>query len=159
MGIILEKKFELLDMPAKFKLAVNGCPRNCAESSTKDIGIVGNEGAWEIYVGGNGGIKARLAELLCKVRTDEELLEIVSAFMQHYRETGKYLERTSEWIERMGLKSVTEAVVNDLDNRRALAERMEVALAQVKEPWSEILNNSNLRERMFEDIRVSTKQD
>ncbi|MNX24184.1 Nitrite reductase [NAD(P)H] [compost metagenome] len=159
MGIILEKKFERLDMPAKFKLAVNGCPRNCAESSTKDIGIVGNEGAWEIYVGGNGGIKARLAELLCKVRTDEELLEIVSAFMQHYRETGKYLERTSEWIERMGLKSVTEAVVNDLDNRRALAERMEVALAQVKEPWSEILNNSNLRERMFEDIRVSTKQD
>ncbi|MBQ4898099.1 nitrite reductase large subunit NirB [Paenibacillus sp. Marseille-P2973] len=159
MGILLEKKFERLDMPAKFKLAVNGCPRNCAESSTKDIGIVGNEGAWEIYVGGNGGIKARLAELLCKVRTDEELLEIVSAFMQYYRETGKYLERTSDWIERVGLESVTEAVVHDLDNRRALAERMEVALAQVKEPWSEILNNSNLRERMFDEITVSTNQD
>jgi len=158
MGILLEKKFERLDMPAKFKLAVNGCPRNCAESSTKDIGIVGNEGAWEIYVGGNGGIKARLAELLCKVRTDEELLDIVSAFMQHYRETGKYLERTSDWIERVGLDSVMEAVVTDLDNRRALVERMEIALSQVKEPWSEILNNSNLRERMFEDLKVTTDQ-
>ncbi|AFC28657.1 NasD2 [Paenibacillus mucilaginosus 3016] len=154
MGILLEKKFERLDMPAKFKLAVNGCPRNCAESSTKDIGIVGNEGAWEIYVGGNGGIKSRLADLLCKVKTDEELVEIVAAFMQHYRETGKYLERTSDWIERVGLASVTAAVVEDTENRKALAARMETALSQVKEPWKEVLDNPVLRQRLYSEIQV-----
>ncbi len=156
MGVQLEKKFERLDMPAKFKMAVNGCPRNCAESATKDIGIVGNEGAWEIYVGGNGGIKARLADLLCKVTTDEELLEIVAAFIQYYRETGKYLERTSDWIERIGLENVTKTIIEDADNRKALAERMEVALRQVKEPWRDILDNPKIREQMFEDIRVKT---
>ncbi|PWV94535.1 nitrite reductase (NADH) large subunit [Paenibacillus cellulosilyticus] len=150
MGILLEKKFERLDMPAKFKMAVNGCPRNCAESSTKDLGIVGNEGAWEIYVGGNGGIKSRLAELLCKVTTDEELLEIASAFMQYYRETGKYLERTSDWIERIGMKTVIQTVVEDKEQRKQLAERMELALGQVKEPWKDILDNPKLRERLFE---------
>ena len=156
MGVLIEKRFERLDMPAKFKMAVNGCPRNCAESSTKDIGIVGNEGAWELYVGGNGGIKARLAELLCKVKTDEELLEIIAAFIQHYRETGKYLERTSDWIERVGLQSIMDTVVNDLDNRHALVERIELALSQVQEPWNEILDNQNLREKMFDDVRIST---
>ncbi|WP_017812252.1 nitrite reductase large subunit NirB [Paenibacillus shenyangensis] len=158
MGVLIEKRFERLDMPAKFKMAVNGCPRNCAESSTKDIGIVGNEGAWELYVGGNGGIKARLAELLCKVKTDEELLEIIAAFIQHYRETGKYLERTSDWIERVGLQSIMDTVVNDLDNRHALVERIELALSQVQEPWNEILDNQNLREKMFDDVRISTTQ-
>lgn len=158
MGVLIEKKFERLDMPAKFKMAVNGCPRNCAESSTKDIGIVGNEGAWELYVGGNGGIKARLAELLCKVKTDEELLEIIAAFIQHYRETGKYLERTSDWIERVGLQNVMDVVVNDVDNRRALVERIELALSQVQEPWNEILDNPNLREKMFDDVRIATNK-
>ncbi|ANF96999.1 nitrite reductase large subunit NirB [Paenibacillus bovis] len=158
MGVLIEKRFERLDMPAKFKMAVNGCPRNCAESSTKDIGIVGNEGAWEIYVGGNGGIKARLAELLCKVKTDEELLEIIAAFIQYYRETGKYLERTSDWIERIGLPKVMDVVVNDLDSRYALVERIELALSQVQEPWNEILDNQNLREKMFDDVRISTTQ-
>jgi len=154
MGIVLEKKYERLDMPAKFKMAVNGCPRNCAESSTKDIGIVGNEGAWEIYVGGNGGIKARLAEQLCKVKTDEELIEIVSAFMQYYRETGKYLERTSDWIERIGLEHVKSIVVEDVASRQALASRMEAALERVREPWQEILDNPNLRDRLFGEINI-----
>lgn len=57
-------------------MAVNGCPRNCAESCTKDVGIVGNDGGWELYVGGNGGIKPRIADLLCKVKSDDELIEI-----------------------------------------------------------------------------------
>jgi nitrite reductase (NADH) large subunit len=158
LGVQLEKKFERLDMPAKFKMAVNGCPRNCAESATKDLGIVGNEGAWEIYVGGNGGIKARIAELLCKVTTDEELLEIVAAFIQYYRETGTYLERTSDWIERIGLETVKRIVVEDTEQRKALAQRMEIALSRVKEPWKDILDNPKLKERLFEKVQVSADQ-
>lgn len=154
MGALLECKFERLDFPAKFKMAVNGCPRNCAESCTKDIGIVGNEGGWEIYVGGNGGIKPRLADLLTKVKTDEELIEIIAAVMQFYRETGAYLERTSEWVERIGLDAVKNAAVDDMESRRALVERMELALKQTEDPWRKVLNDASARSALYEDIQA-----
>ncbi|MFC4099321.1 nitrite reductase large subunit NirB [Paenibacillus xanthanilyticus] len=159
MGVRLEKKFERLDMPAKFKMAVNGCPRNCAESATKDLGIVGNEGAWEIYVGGNGGIKARLADLLCKVKTDDEVMDIVGAFIQHYRETANYLERTSDWLERVGLDHVVAIVVDNAEKRSELNGRIELSLQQVKEPWRDILDNRKLKEQLFEEIKVPVRQE
>ncbi|MFM9279110.1 nitrite reductase large subunit NirB [Paenibacillus jiagnxiensis] len=150
MGELLERKFERLDFPAKLKLAVNGCPRNCAESSTKDIGIVGNDGGWEIYIGGNGGIKARLADSFCKVKSDDELVEICGAVMQLYRETANYLERTSEWVERLGLDIIRAQVVEDTANRKALMERIELALAQVEDPWKKLLRNPHKRGMLFE---------
>nr|WP_280520782.1 nitrite reductase large subunit NirB [Paenibacillus sp. J22TS3] len=155
MGAILERKFERLDFPAKFKLAVNGCPRNCAESCTKDIGIVGNDGGWEIFIGGNGGIKARLADSLCKVKTDEELIEICGAVMQYYRETGKYLERTSEWVERMGLAQIRETVVDNLDQRKALMERIEFALQQVEDPWKKVIEDERAKQTLFNQLHPS----
>ncbi|TKH39303.1 nitrite reductase large subunit [Paenibacillus polymyxa] len=155
MGEVLERKFERLDFPAKFKLAVNGCPRNCAESCTKDIGIVGNDGGWEIFIGGNGGIKARLADSLCKVKTDAELIDIVGAVMQFYRETGQYLERTSEWVERIGLEEIQKAVVNDTANRQALVERVEFALQQVEDPWKKIIHDEDTRKNLFEAVTPS----
>ncbi|MEF2964504.1 nitrite reductase large subunit NirB [Paenibacillus sp. M1] len=157
MGATLERKFERLDFPAKFKMAVNGCPRNCAESCTKDIGIVGNDGGWEIFVGGNGGIKARLADSLCKVKTDEELIEIVGAVMQYYRETGNYLERTSEWVERIGLDQIKAAVVDDTENRKALLERIEFALEQVEDPWKKLLNDEDKRDKLFGRLEMSSQ--
>lgn len=153
MGALLERKFERLDFPAKFKMAVNGCPRNCAESCTKDIGIVGNDGGWEIFIGGNGGIKARLADSLCKVKTDEELIEICGAVIQYYRETGNYLERTSEWVERFGLEDIRRAVVEDLEMRRALAQRVEFALQHVEEPWQKTLRDDKTRELLFGSLQ------
>ncbi|QYK65505.1 MULTISPECIES: nitrite reductase large subunit NirB [Paenibacillus] len=155
MGEVLERKFERLDFPAKFKLAVNGCPRNCAESCTKDIGIVGNDGGWEIFIGGNGGIKARLADSLCKVKTDAELIDIVGSVMQLYRETGQYLERTSEWVERIGLEEIQKAVVHDTDHRQALVERIEFALQQVEDPWKKIINDEDSRKNLFEVVTPS----
>ncbi|WP_334071723.1 MULTISPECIES: nitrite reductase large subunit NirB [Paenibacillus] len=157
MGATLERKFERLDFPAKFKLAVNGCPRNCAESCTKDIGIVGNDGGWEIFVGGNGGIKARLADSLCKVKTDDELIEIVGAIMQYYRETGNYLERTSEWVERIGLDAIKAAVVDDAENRKALMERIEFALKQVEDPWKKMLREDEQSGKLFNRLEMSNQ--
>ncbi|RCX23107.1 nitrite reductase (NADH) large subunit [Fontibacillus phaseoli] len=157
MGATLERKFERLDFPAKFKLAVNGCPRNCAESCTKDIGIVGNDGGWEIFVGGNGGIKARLADTLCKVKTDEELIEIVGSVMQYYRETGNYLERTSEWVERIGLEQIKAVVVDDLENRKALMERIEFALKQVEDPWKKMLRDGDNSGKLFNRLEMSNQ--
>jgi len=157
MGALLERKFERLDLPAKFKFAVNGCPRNCAESCTKDIGIVGNDGGWELFIGGNGGIKARLADLLCKVKTDEELVELCSAVMQYYRETANYLERTADWVERIGLETIRKAVVDDMDNRKALVERIEFALEQVEDPWQKMLNDADTRTALFQPLEPAAQ--
>ncbi|MDQ0196111.1 nitrite reductase large subunit NirB [Paenibacillus wynnii] len=154
MGALMERKYERLDFPAKFKMAVNGCPRNCAESCTKDIGIVGNDGGWEVFIGGNGGIKPRIADSFCKVKTDDELVEVCSAVMQYYRETGNYLERTSEWVERMGLESIQTAILENEANRKELAARIDFALAQVTDPWKKMLNDENTRTALFEDTRV-----
>lgn len=151
MGAQLEKKFERLDLPAKFKMAVNGCPRNCAESCTKDIGIVGNDGGWEIFIGGNGGIKPRIADTFCKVKTDEELFEICGAIIQYYRETGNYLERTSEWVERIGLDHIKKVILEDHEERKALVERIEVALQQVEEPWQKVIHDNQVRKALFQD--------
>ena len=118
LGIELEKKFEGLWMPAKLKMSVSGCPRNCSESGIKDIGIVGISGGWEILAGGCGGIELKGAEKLCTVKTTQEIMEITSAFIQYYREDAHYGERTFKWIRRVGFNTVRKAVVNDIDNRR-----------------------------------------
>ncbi|WP_339281232.1 nitrite reductase large subunit NirB [Paenibacillus sp. FSL H8-0282] len=154
MGALIERKYERLDFPAKFKIAVNGCPRNCAESCTKDIGIVGNDGGWEVFIGGNGGIKPRIADSFCKIKTDEELIEVCSSVMQYYRETGNYLERTSEWVERMGLEQIQMVILNNEDNRKELAARIDFALTQVTDPWKKMLNDSSTRTALFEETRV-----
>ncbi|WP_449602383.1 nitrite reductase large subunit NirB [Paenibacillus sp. Marseille-Q9583] len=154
MGALIERKYERLDFPAKFKIAVNGCPRNCAESCTKDIGIVGNDGGWEVFIGGNGGIKPRIADSFCKIKTDEELIEVCSAVMQYYRETGNYLERTSEWVERLGLEQIQTVILNNEENRKELAARIDFALTQVTDPWKKMLNDSSTRTALFEETRV-----
>lgn len=148
LGIALEKKYEGLATPHKVKMAVSACPRNCAESGIKDLGVVGIDGGWEIYVGGNGGTHLRAADLLYKVKTDEEVIEITSAYLQYYRETANYLERTSAWIERVGLQHVKE-VLDDLETRKDLCGRMEEALSTYKDPWKEILEDGKVNNDLF----------
>ena len=138
MGIDLEKLTWGSWMPHKFKLAVSGCPRNCAEATIKDLGVVAVDSGWELHVGGNGGIKVRVTDFLCHVSTPAEVLEYTAAFSQLYREQAHYLERTAPWIERVGLAFVKERVVEDAASRKALAERFRLSqqYAQV-DPWAE----------------------
>ncbi|MFA7495779.1 MAG: nitrite reductase large subunit NirB [Acidithiobacillus sp.] len=140
LAIELEKNLERMWAPHKVKLAASGCPRNCAESTIKDFGIIGVDSGWELYVGGNGGIKVRAADLLCKVKTHAEVLEMAKAFLQMYRENAQYLERTAPWVERVGLDHIKAVVVNDPDARKLLAERMDFALSQEKDPWAEAVS-------------------
>jgi nitrite reductase (NADH) large subunit len=156
MGIELEKKFEGLNTPHKVKMSVSACPRNCAEGGIKDVGIIGLDGVWEIYVGGNGGTELRKADLLCKVKTSEELLEIVSAFLQYYRETANYLVRTSAWVESMGIDHVREIVVDNKEKRAELNERMNIALSTIQEPWSEAIKDETLLKELYEKVNVQT---
>ncbi|GAX91411.1 nitrite reductase large subunit NirB [Effusibacillus lacus] len=152
MGIDIEKKFERINTPAKFKMAVSGCPRNCAESGIKDLGVVGIDGGWEIYVGGNGGVHLRAGDLLCKVKTEEEVMEWTGAFMQYYRENANYGERTSYWVERVGLANI-QKVLEDPETRRQLNERIDVALSVLKDPWKEIVQNEEVR-AVYEELPV-----
>jgi nitrite reductase (NADH) large subunit len=121
--------------PHKVKLAVSGCPRNCAESGIKDVGVIGVDSGWEIYVAGNGGIKTEVAQFLAKVKTKEEVLEYSSAFLQLYREEGWYLERTVHFVHRVGLEYVKKRVLEDAAGRKALYERLLYALKDEPDPW------------------------
>ncbi|WP_426447863.1 nitrite reductase large subunit NirB [Paenibacillus sp. S-38] len=152
MGIDLEKRFERLNTPAKVKLAVSGCPRNCAESTVKDFGVIAIDGGWELYVGGNGGVKVRASELLCKVKTEEEVQEWAGAFLQYYREAAKWNERTSEWVSRVGLESIKQALASE-EERRALNERIDKTLSLTTDPWKEIIENDKLR-ATFEELQA-----
>ncbi|MDG5787071.1 nitrite reductase large subunit NirB [Evansella sp. AB-P1] len=146
LGIELEKKFEYINTPHKVKMAVSACPRNCAESGIKDFGVVGVDGGWELYVGGNGGVDLRGGDLFCKVKTKEEIIDTISAFMQYYRENARYLERTSHFVERVGLDHMKQVVLEDEAGRQGLIERMEVALSTGKDPWKEIVENEELQQ-------------
>jgi nitrite reductase [NAD(P)H] large subunit len=153
MGVDLEKMLFGMWSPHKVKLAVSGCPRNCAESGIKDIGVIGVDGGWELYVAGNGGIKTEVAQFLCKVKTREEVLEYSAAFLQLYREEGFYLERTVHYLHRVGLDHVKSKVVDDAANRNALHERLLYAVQDYKDPWEERARDSLLR-REFEPISL-----
>jgi nitrite reductase (NADH) large subunit len=138
MGVKLEKFTWGSWTPHKFKMAVSGCPRNCSEATIKDFGVVAVESGWELHIGGNGGIKVRVTDLLCKVESQEEVLEYCAAFIQLYREEAQYLERTAPWMERVGLSYVQERVVEDADRRKALYERFLTSQKYAqKDPWRE----------------------
>jgi nitrite reductase (NADH) large subunit len=138
MGVELEKMTWGSWMPHKFKMAVSGCPRNCAEATIKDFGVVAVDSGWELHVGGNGGIHVRATDLLCKVSTADEVKEYCAAFTQLYREQARYLERTAPWIERVGLDHIKTQLIDDTENRHALAARFFDSQRDAQtDPWAE----------------------
>jgi nitrite reductase (NADH) large subunit len=138
LGIRIEKMTWGSWTPHKFKIAVSGCPRNCAEATIKDLGVVCVDSGYEIHVGGNGGIKVRVTDFLCKVASEEQVLEYCGAFMQLYREEALYMERTAPWIERVGLAIVKQRIVDDAPGRAALYARfLESQRYSQDDPWKE----------------------
>jgi len=153
MGIDLEKMTWGSWTPHKYKMAVSGCPRNCAEATIKDFGVVCVDSGYELHVGGNGGIKVRATEYLCAVSTPEQVKEYAAALMQLYREEAHYLERTAPWLERVGLTYVKEKIVEDDEGRKALAERFLYAQKfSQDDPWAERAEGGEAHEFTLEDI-------
>ncbi len=138
LGIELEELTWGSWTPHKFKMAVSGCPRNCAEASIKDFGVVGIDSGWELHIGGNGGVKVRATDVLCRVKTAAEAKDYCAAFLQLYREEARYLERTAPWVERVGLGYIKRRLLDDGAGCQALKERFLASqrLAQV-DPWKE----------------------
>ena len=137
MGIALEKMTWGSWTPHKTKLAVSGCPRNCAEATIKDFGVIATESGWDLHAGGNGGITVRVTDLLAKVTTEAEVLEYCAAYMQLYREEARYLERTAPWIERVGIAYVRDRL-SDAGGRHLLAARFHESQRFAQDdPWAE----------------------
>jgi nitrite reductase (NADH) large subunit len=147
LGIKVEKMTWGSWTPHKFKIAVSGCPRNCAEATIKDFGIVCVDSGYEIHVGGNGGIKVRVTDFLCKVETEEQVLEYCGAFMQLYREQANYLDRTAPWIERVGLAYVKQHICDDAAGRGELYARfLESQHYSQIDPWQARANGQEAHE-------------
>ena len=123
LGIKLEKLLWGSWTPHKVKLAVSGCPRNCAEATCKDIGIVCVDSGFEIHVAGAAGMQVKATQLLCNVATEQEVLEYTAAILQLYREQAHYLDRIHAWLDRVGMPSVVEQIVDDDGRRTALFDR------------------------------------
>ncbi|MCO2778809.1 NAD(P)/FAD-dependent oxidoreductase [Pseudomonas aeruginosa] len=155
LGIDLEHDLFNMWSPHKVKLAVSGCPRNCAEAGIKDVGIIGVDSGWEMYIGGNGGIKTEVAEFFVKLKTAEEVREYNGAFLQLYREEAFYLERTVHYLQRVGMEHIRKAVVEDAENRKALNDRLQFALSFEQDPWKQRIEQPQLKKE-FE--RIPLKQ-
>lgn len=137
LGVKVERMTWGSWMPHKFKIAVSGCPRNCAEATIKDFGVVCVDSGYELSVGGNGGIKVRATDFLCKVATEAEAMRYCAAFIQLYREEARYLERTAPWIERVGVDYVRARIADDAAGRDALAERFLFSQQFMQDdPWA-----------------------
>ncbi|MFJ3050899.1 nitrite reductase large subunit NirB [Pseudomonas nitroreducens] len=155
LGIDLEHDLFNMWSPHKVKLAVSGCPRNCAEAGIKDIGIIGVDSGWELYIGGNGGIKTEVAEFFVKLKTADEVREYSGAFLQLYREEAFYLERTVHYLQRVGMEHIRKAVLDDAENRQALNARLQFSLSLEQDPWQERIAQQPLKKE-FE--RIPLKQ-
>lgn len=151
LGIDLEHDLFNMWSPHKVKLAVSGCPRNCAEAGIKDIGIIGVDSGWELYIGGNGGIKTEVAEFFVKLKTSDEVREYSGAFLQLYREEAFYLERTVHYLQRVGMEHIRKAVLEDAENRKALNARLQYALSLEQDPWQQRIEQPRLKQE-FERI-------
>ena len=113
MGIDLETMLANMWSPHKVKLAVSGCPRNCAESGIKDVGIIAVDSGWEIHIGGNGGIKTEVAQFLVKVKTSDEVSEYTGAFLQLYREEATTSTAPCITSPGSGMDYIRQRVVED----------------------------------------------
>jgi nitrite reductase (NADH) large subunit len=137
-GIELERRLENLYTPHKTKMGVTGCPRNCAEVTVKDIGLVGQEGSWQVVVGGAAGKHVRKADLLITVTTTDEALDAALLFFQYYRENANYLERTYDFVERAGIEKIRkETVYASPAQKKGLRRRLQKSKALSRDAWLE----------------------
>jgi nitrite reductase (NADH) large subunit len=139
LGIALEERYQGLASPAKMKLAVTGCPRNCAEALCKDLGVVAVDGGrWEIYVGGAAGAHIRKGDLLATVDSSAEVMTLTGRFLQYYRENANWLERTYAFVPRVGIEKIRAVIVDDADDIAAqLDANMTKSVDAYRDPWQD----------------------
>ena len=139
LGIAIERRFQGFEFPAKVKMGVSGCPRNCAEATVKDLGVIATEGGeWEISIGGAAGASVRKTDILCRVRTQEEALQVIGRFLIFYRDNAKWLERSYDFVPRIGMDKMKKVLLDDeLDLCSYYDREVEATIAAFVDPWME----------------------
>ena len=110
LGLRLDKKYHGMELPSKLKIGVSGCPHQCAESSIKDIGLVGSGNGWKIFVGGSAGSAPRLADKLAVNIADEDVEPLIEKIVDFYKNNANKHERMGRMIKRIGLDAMKQAL-------------------------------------------------
>ena len=138
LGVKIEKFMWGSWTPAKVKMAVSGCPRNCSEATCKDVGVICVDSGYDIHFAGAAGLDIKGTEVLGHVETEADAIEVIAALTQLYREQGRYLERIYKWAKRVGVDTVRKQIMDDLERRRALYERFVYSQKfSQSDPWAE----------------------
>lgn len=147
LGIRIEKFMWGSWTPAKLKMGVSGCPRNCAEATCKDVGVICVDSGFEIHFAGAAGLDIKGTEILGQVKTEDDALVHIVALTQMYREQGRYLERIYKWAKRIGVAEIRRQIMDDADKRQAYYERFVFSqkFAQV-DPWEERVSGKDKHE-------------
>ena len=147
LGVRIERFMWGSWTPAKVKMGVSGCPRNCAEATCKDVGVICIESGFEIHFAGAAGLDIKGTEVLGLVKTEDEALEVIVALVQMYREQGRYLERIYKWAKRVGVEEIRRQILDDIDKRTGYYIRFVFSqqFAQV-DPWAERVSGKDKHE-------------
>ncbi|OHD54654.1 MAG: hypothetical protein A2Y33_02420 [Spirochaetes bacterium GWF1_51_8] len=136
LGVEMDERYHGMTGPAKFKMGASGCPRNCAEATIKDFGVVAVDNGWDIYIGGNGGAQVTAGKKLTRVKTHAEVLKVCDRYYEYYRRNGKYLERTAPFVERIGLETIKDAILYNTEDKLSELDRdFQKALDSIVNPW------------------------
>ena len=161
LAIYLENRYKGLRSPHKLKMAVSGCPRECAEAQSKDVGVIATEKGWNLYVCGNGGMKPRHAELLASDLDTQTLVRYIDRFFMFYIQTADRLQRTSVWRDNLegGLDYLKDVVVNDsLGLAAELERRMEHVVGTYQDEWRTAVEDPEVRKRFKTFINAKAEQ-
>jgi nitrite reductase (NADH) large subunit len=138
LGVRMEKFLWGSWTPAKVKMGVSGCPRNCAEATCKDVGVICVDSGYDIVFAGAAGLDILGTTALGHADTEDETIEIIAALVQLYREQGRYLERIYKWTKRVGVETIRAQVLEDKERRKALFDRFVVSQKSVqRDPWAD----------------------
>jgi nitrite reductase (NADH) large subunit len=157
LAIDLELRYRGLRAPHKIKLGVSGCARECAEARSKDVGVIATEKGWNLYVGGNGGMTPKHAQLLASDLDTETLVRYVDRFLMYYIRTADRLQRTAPWVESLdgGLDHVREVVCDD---SLCLAAEFEAAMERhvlnYKCEWKGVLEDPDKLSRFVSFVNA-----
>lgn len=111
LGGKLENIFVGMDLPAKAKIGISGCPMSCAESYLRDFGAFGKKSGWTVIFGGNAGRKPRIGDVIAEDLSAEEVIDLAKGCFEYYASNGKKKERTARFIERIGIEEFKKAVL------------------------------------------------
>jgi len=157
LAIDLELRYRGLRAPHKIKLGVSGCARECAEARGKDVGVIATEKGWNLYVGGNGGMSPKHAQLLASDLDTETLVRYIDRFLMYYIRTADRLQRTAPWVESLdgGLDHVREVVCDDLLGLAGeFAAAMERHVQNYKCEWKGVLEDPDKMSRFVSFVNA-----